>query len=506
MSRNVPPTTMHTVGTGGDPGATMARISVLVAVFAVAFGGAGGGPAAPAGTGAPRGLTELIQPAQGEGPLVEWAFAGARLVHGGGNEVSLRPMPNASYFAGVAPAVTASASGRFVAYSTGVDAAHLQVRVRDLWTGRERALGRATTSAAWRADSALVYFRGRMGASRLRGHLFVRGDGGRGPAVRWTATAGRYVAFGWAGGRLVLLRISEGEYVETLVADSPGVLRELADGTPVAISPDGTRLLAFAGGDGSGRDLVLVDLRTGRVVSRLRVRVHGTGDWKRDLVAAAAGREIVLLRVRGDRIALVRRIRVPGRSVSEPRFIDTSLRRVVARTGRPDGVDVGLAVCALATGRCAFGPSRHGPGGQGVVYGQGVASPTLPAPPDGRHFGFIRSLEPGAGAPTMVFDRAAWLTGKAAQRAALADHQEVSNDYYIRNEDRSTSALPVAPDAKITVVAPDAIAGRPSSLAALLATFRGPRPGGTFHQGPGAEYWITVRDATVVAIAEQYTP
>jgi len=484
--------------------ARLATFVVLAPVLTAGCGGSGGDPA----SGGPRPLVEMLRPADGEGALVEWAFRGARLVTLAGDVTPLVAPPNAAYFSGLAPLVTASASGRRVAYSTGLRAGSLRVRVRDLRTGRDTVLGTGTTGAAWRADGALAYLRGAERALRLRGHLYVRTfDGDRmGAPVRWTAGEGKYVPFGWAGGRLVVARIGEGEYTETLVADAPGRTRTLAGGTPIAISPDGTRVLVFAGGDGSGRDLLLMDLATGRTVSRLRTGVLRSGDWRRDLAVAAGNDGLVVLRIRGDRITLVKRIPLPGRSTAEPRFTGTGLRRVVVSTERGEGAETAPGVCVVATGRCAFAAATRGLEHQHVVYGHTVAAPTLPPLRDGRHLGFIRSLEARGDAVTAVVDPAEWLTGAAAARAARADHGEVANGSYIRNEDRSTAPVTVAPDAAVTIVTPDAIAGTPGTLRQLIGTFAGGLPGGTFHQGPGATYRLTVRGGTVVAIEEQYTP
>jgi hypothetical protein len=73
----------------------------------------------------------------------------------------------------------------------------------------------------------------------------------------------------------------------------------------------------------------------------------------------------------------------------------------------------------------------------------------------GEQFGYIRSVSTAGPAATLTFDEAEFLTGDEAQRAAVEDGalppgEPVSNDYYIRNSDKSTRALPIATDAEIT--------------------------------------------------------
>ena len=52
----------------------------------------------------------------------------------------------------------------------------------------------------------------------------------------------------------------------------------------------------------------------------------------------------------------------------------------------------------------------------------GVERETPGAPlSDGRHFGYIRSLDASSSPATVSFDRAAFLTGEAATEAARAD-------------------------------------------------------------------------------------
>jgi hypothetical protein len=121
-------------------------------------------------------------------------------------------------------------------------------------------------------------------------------------------------------------------------------------------------------------------------------------------------------------------------------------------------------------------------------------------PPDERVFGYIRAVD--AGSRTIEFDRAAFLTGPAAQRAAeedgaVAPGDPVPNDYYVRNEDESVRTLELAPTARLTVVrCPTSCSeGHPRELADFLRSFEA-----------RSQYWVTLSDSRVVAIDEQYVP
>lgn len=133
-----------------------------------------------------------------------------------------------------------------------------------------------------------------------------------------------------------------------------------------------------------------------------------------------------------------------------------------------------------------------------------------------KYFGFIAKVD--ASTHTIYFDRARWLSGKAAQRAAQEDGvlepgEPVSNDYYIRNRDRGTQALKVWPGASIIGATP-ATALRPNgppqcgrcsggwgmSLDEFFAAWQGKG------SGPQGAYWITLWKGRVAVIQEQYRP
>src|SRR5436190_143037 len=56
--------------------------------------------------------------------------------------------------------------------------------------------------------------------------------------VSWADAPAHYVVYAWTGDRLLFYRIGLGEKTELLVADAPGKIRSLAEGTEIAASPD----------------------------------------------------------------------------------------------------------------------------------------------------------------------------------------------------------------------------------------------------------------------------
>lgn len=135
------------------------------------------------------------------------------------------------------------------------------------------------------------------------------------------------------------------------------------------------------------------------------------------------------------------------------------------------------------------------PGGDGAE-GSGC-SPGADVLPDGLWFGYPVELDDG----TIAFDLACWYTGQAAVDAAEEDGAESPpNDYYVRNENDTLRAVPVAPSASVTWY-PNF--GDPSSetvvdYAEWVGSFeeRGLTPG----------VWLTVEDGLAVEIREQWVP
>lgn len=159
-----------------------------------------------------------------------------------------------------------------------------------------------------------------------------------------------------------------------------------------------------------------------------------------------------------------------------------------------------VLLLALAAAGCAI-PHGSGEGGD--------------EPAAARDFGFIPQVD--ASARTISFDRALWLTGAKANRAAEADGvvapgEGVPNDYYIRNPDKQAQVLAVEPDVTIRGAIPvthlrvgnrpecESCTSFPVRVDDFFASWTGQG------QGASGKYWVTISGGQVVAIEEQYTP
>jgi hypothetical protein len=135
----------------------------------------------------------------------------------------------------------------------------------------------------------------------------------------------------------------------------------------------------------------------------------------------------------------------------------------------------------------------------------------------GEQFGFVTKAD--AAKRTITFDPAEWLDGEEGRLAAVEDgsigpDESLPNDYYIRNPDKRTRVLELAPSATVhaavpvtalAVRRPAACSGNSNctsysvSLPAFFASFR------ERHHG-GLKFWLTIRDGDVVRLDEQYVP
>jgi hypothetical protein len=163
---------------------------------------------------------------------------------------------------------------------------------------------------------------------------------------------------------------------------------------------------------------------------------------------------------------------------------------------------VTLPIVALAVMFALQGPEAGAaPGTQPVsVSTQAEAPPSEPQFPDGRHFGYIKSIDLDGSPQSIVFDEAQFLDGEAANEASAAhgDEVPVANDVYVVNDDPTLRTLALSPDAEFLLLGPGyaCCEGHPSD-AELLTRSRLAHAWG---------YWVTVRDGEVVQIEEQWHP
>ena len=150
-----------------------------------------------------------------------------------------------------------------------------------------------------------------------------------------------------------------------------------------------------------------------------------------------------------------------------------------------------------------------------AIAAAGCGGDSTAAVADGRHFGYVQSVDASATPATIEIDVAEFLIGEAAKAAAvedgvIAEGESVPNDYYIRNPAKDFVTLDVAGDVRVThVQCPDSCTeGLPGEFDAFAAAFddTGEKTLMDEYRGSQSQYWIIVRDGEVVAIDEQYVP
>lgn len=135
---------------------------------------------------------------------------------------------------------------------------------------------------------------------------------------------------------------------------------------------------------------------------------------------------------------------------------------------------------------------------------------TSPVLEDGRHFGYIRSIDVASDPAMLVFDLAYFLTGEEANREAAerGDEVPVPNDYYIVNDNPRLRTVPIAPDARVFTVEPGCCDLVRGDLARFAAAFDEPGPTDftVQYRGGSSQYWLTVSGGEAVKIEEQFLP
>jgi hypothetical protein len=140
-----------------------------------------------------------------------------------------------------------------------------------------------------------------------------------------------------------------------------------------------------------------------------------------------------------------------------------------------------------------------------------ASTSALPSPElkDGRHFGYIESIDLEAPLGTVVFDVAYFLTGEEANQAAAEDGYPtpVENDYYIVNDNPGLRTLLVSPDVTIRLVdwghSTGLSSADPQRFEQSFALDGYPLGR---YKGRFSPYWLRIRGGVVVAIEEQYQP
>jgi hypothetical protein len=283
-----------------------------------------------------------------------------------------------------------SSDGRFVAYNTwrelrevdsdesfskqaitdGEPLGTPSLRVHDD-AGRDFVLARGAYSAAWRQDGSIAFVKGadqdfRAGRPYL-GQVVIR-DGIHGRDVAWTTVPAHYVVYAWAGNRLLLYRVGLGEKLELLVADGPGNLRPLADGSAIAVSPDATRVAVLSQ---DATNVRVLDVATGSELAWLDVTTATpplawlaySGSWVGDHIVAPASAGLAVLHVGSRSLELEQVLSLDHAQfpagVQEPRFVDEAGNEIAASADIPPakgGAGVSfLLQCDRTTRTCERG-------------------------------------------------------------------------------------------------------------------------------------------------------
>jgi hypothetical protein len=333
---------------------------------------------------------------------------GAEVSDATGTRRALASSVSGALMGPLAPVAVPSPDGSALAYGTWHELRHVDpqlsfskqgiasgdalavpvLRVHDA-SGGDAVLEHGAYSVAWRADGAIGYAKGvepefRAGRPYLA-QVEVRADR-RSPSVRWTTDAARYVVYAWAGARLLFYRIGEGESLALLVADGPGRIRPLADGSAIAVSPDGLRV-AVLGADATtvrvldvatGRELAWLDATTTSPVLRW---LGYSGSWTGDSIVAPASSGLAVLRFDGRSLELEQALSLDRAEfpdgVQEPRFADDAATEIVATADVPpmrgDGGKSFFLDCDRVTRTC-----DRSDGAAGTEWARVVFNPSRP--------------------------------------------------------------------------------------------------------------------------------
>jgi hypothetical protein len=220
------------------------------------------------------------------------------------------------------------------------------VRVHDD-AGNDVVVARGAYSAAWRQDGALAFAKGvdpdfRAGRTYNAQVVVRRGIHGR--DIAWTMEPAHYVVYAWAGDRLLFYRVGLGEKLELFVAEGPGKLRPLADGSAIAVSPDATRVAVLSQ---DATNVRVLDVASGSELSWLDVTtatppvtwVAYSGSWVGDHIVAPASAGLAILHVSSRSLELEQVLSLDHAEfpagVQQPRFTDAAGNEIAATADIP---------------------------------------------------------------------------------------------------------------------------------------------------------------------------
>jgi hypothetical protein len=130
---------------------------------------------------------------------------------------------------------------------------------------------------------------------------------------------------------------------------------------------------------------------------------------------------------------------------------------------------------------------------------------------DGRHFGYVRSVDVDGGA--IEFDLAYFLSGEEANQAyqeATGESGPVPNDHFVVNDNPMLRTLSLAPDVRLRLLdwnncCDTFFDGDLALFAEAIGEHADVTDGDLIYRGQ-SQWWITVENGVVTEIEEQYSP
>src|SRR6266498_1778769 len=183
---------------------------------------------------------------------------------GGGDEV-IAPLTGS-----LTPVAATGSDGSFVVYSSWRQLARIQpdakgqglavgrpvgvpsIRLFDVGSGKDELLAIGAASPAVSTSGAIAYLAGDSQTVRQNvdyvGRIVVADSRDAKPRV-WTSMPARYLPYAWAGGKLLVHRgVTDSEGADLYAYSGPDEAQLLApDAFAIAVSPDGTKVLAAVG-------------------------------------------------------------------------------------------------------------------------------------------------------------------------------------------------------------------------------------------------------------------
>lgn len=306
---------------------------------------------------------------------------------GGGDEV-IAPLTGA-----LVPVAAQSPDGDFVVYSSWKQLARINpdargqglsvgqpvglpsIRLFDLRTGKDHLLTNGAASPAVSTTGAIAYLAGDGQVVRQNveyaGRIVVADSRDTKPHV-WTSKAARYFPYAWAGRELLVYRgVSDSEGADLYAYTGPDEAHLLApDAFAIAVSPDGTKVLAAVGfrtlevirvEDAAVEDTLSLDPTQGTPTPP-RALMYG-GSWRGDRIVAKSDRGLVVLNVNGG-LHIESNFSTPdfAHGINEPVLIGETRVQGWADVGKAHPTQGGagepvydnaLVDCDLALGSCS---------------------------------------------------------------------------------------------------------------------------------------------------------